>query len=69
MMDVPEIIMRFLLLGVIGAAMLLATMVMADVGGDWMARLIIKLYQRWQAAKIRMGWWTVAARHRRRVKA
>lgn len=68
-MNPTEIIMKFLLLGAIGAAALLATMVMADVGGDWMERKIFALYRKWQAAWIKAGWQVVAARHKRKVKA
>lgn len=59
-----EIIMKFLLLFIWGAAGLLAAMVAADYGDELLARLI----RRWQQAKLRVGWQDVAARHRRRVK-
>lgn len=68
-MNPTEIIMRFLLLGVMGAAALLATMVMADVGGDWLEKTIFGFYRKWQAAWIKAGWQVVAARHKRKVKA
>lgn len=68
-MNPIEIIMKFLLLGLFGAAALLATMVMADVGGDWIERELNELHRRCRAAWIKAGWQTVAARHRRKVKA
>lgn len=64
-----DIIMELLLVWVMGCGMLIAAFVVGDVTGEWLPRVLRSLHQRYIAAKVRMGWWNVAARHKRRVRA
>ena len=64
-----DVVIELLLVWVIGVAAIAAAFVLGDVTGDWMSALILRFARRYHEAKIRMGWWEVAARHKRKVKA
>ena len=63
-----DVVLELLLVWTCGCGMLLAAFVVGDVTGDWMTKAMRKLSDRIQRARIRMGWWEVAAAHKRKVK-